>query len=61
MPDQLAARVATLADLTVREREIALFETGEMMMLDGKPITREMIGQWREEVRELRRRLFPPP
>jgi hypothetical protein len=61
MTDYLRSHAATLADLTVREWELARFETGKMTMLeDGTPITSEMAQQWREEIRELRRLTFPP-
>jgi hypothetical protein len=56
MSDKSPTQDALLAEIAVRECEIALYETGKMTILEnGEPVTPEMVERWREEILELRR------
>jgi hypothetical protein len=49
------ARDTLLAEIAVREWEIALYETGNMTILEnGEPVTTEIVERWREKIAELR-------
>jgi hypothetical protein len=50
------SRDALLAEIAVREWEIAFYETGKMTILEnGEPVTTEIVERWREEIAEMRR------
>jgi hypothetical protein len=56
MSDKSPNRDALLAEIAVREWEIALYETGKTTILEnGEPVTIETVQQWREQIAELRR------